>query len=152
MNISQHKLKRFLNLLPDWAGVFPTIHKNFLGRSLENTALGGHMKCPASRQNGVSIGGIILSVTLNQHAPSAQLLPADLFHGCLLFLTVGIFDGLFLHGAAKRINVLVGNCESCAQRLIEVAVAAFKHQLFDHVFGGETGGSGDADIYTAVPA
>ena len=48
MNIPQNKLKCFLNLFPDRIGIFPTVNKNFFGRSLEHATLRCNMKSSTS--------------------------------------------------------------------------------------------------------
>ena len=145
-------MKCFLNLFPDRTGIFSAVNKNLLCCSLEDTTLCSHWERSASCQNGIRIGRVILPITLNQHTPGAKLLPAYLFDGYLLLFAVGVLDGLFFHGLTQGINIRIRNAKPRTQSLIEIAVAAFKHQLFDHVFVGKAGGSGNTDIYAAFSA
>ena len=63
---------------------------------------------------------------------------------------MSILNCLFLHRFTKSVNIFIGNIQSSTQSLVEIAVAALKHQLFYHILIGEAGSSGDTDIYAAL--
>ena len=63
---------------------------------------------------------------------------------------MSVLNRLLLHGFAKSVNIFLSNIQSRTQSLIEIAVAALKHQLFYHILVGRTGGSSDTDIYAGL--
>ena len=152
MNISQNKLKCFIYLLPKRTGIFSTVNKYRFRCTFEHAALRCNMKSSIACQNSKGIGRIIFSITLNQNTPRTQLLSADIFDGCLLFLIMGILDCLFFHCFAKSINIFIRDIQSRTQSLIVVAVTALEQQLLYHILIGKAGGSCDTDIYTAISA
>ena len=152
MNISQNKLKCFIYLLPKRTGIFSTVNKYRFRCTFEHATLRCNMKSTIARQNSKGIGRIIFSITLNQDTPGTQLLSADIFDRCFLFLIMSILDCLFFHCFTKSINIFIRDIQSRTQSLIVVAVTALKQQLLDHILVGKTGSSGNTDIYTAISA
>ena len=109
VNVSQDKLKCFIYLLPKRAGIFSTVNKYRFCCTFEHTTLCCGMKSSVASQNSKGIGRIIFSVTLNQNPPRTQLLSANIFDRCFLFLIMSVFHCLFLHGFAKSINIFICN-------------------------------------------
>ena len=109
VNISQDKLKCFVYLFPKRTGIFSTVNKYRFRCTFEHTTLRCNMKSSVASQNSKRIRRIIFSITLNQNAPGAQLLSAYIFNCCFLFLCMGIFNSLFLHGFTKDINIFICN-------------------------------------------
>ena len=152
MNISQNKLKRFLYLLPKRTGIFSAVNKYCFRCTFKYTTLRCNMKSTVAGQNSKGIGRIIFSISLDQNSPGTQLLSANIFDGCFLFLIVGILDCLFFHGFAEIINIFIRDIQPGTQSLIVIAVTALKQQLLYHILVGKAGSSSNTDIYAAISA
>ena len=126
MNISQDKLKCFIYLLPKRSGIFSAVNKYRFRCTFKYATLRCNMKSTVAGQNSKSIRRIIFSIALDQNSPGTQLLSANIFDGCFLFLIMGILNCLLLHCFAKSFDIFVCDIQPGAQSLIIVTVATLK--------------------------
>ena len=126
MNVTQHKLERIIDLLPQRSAVLTFIHKNSTGFPFEHSTLNIRKKIIFPQQKDIPIGGMNAAVLrFGQQSPAEQHILGHILDRFFLRFRFGIGDSYFFHLTAQLLNFLICYRQIFANHLIIGAAFIF---------------------------